>query len=335
MANSRDIACAAIAAESLLRLAPPGPVGVVDEPTGHLAQMLGQAGIEVQVWNTRAWDDQAAQAEPASGPWQAAVIRLPRERTRLALLLDLVAARLERAAPLWIVGGNDEGIKSTAKKLGPLFDGVQTVTAKKHCRLLSARRSDAPARGRLSQWERKTDLVLPGATQPVQVVAVPGVFAKGALDPATALLLEAVRSRDFQGPCLDFAAGIGLIALGISQERPELTWTLADVDSWSLHCAQLNLPQCRLALGDGWRPIPADLRFGAIFSNPPLHRGVLSDRSTLEALISGAPKRLLRGGQLIMVSQRTAGIGKRLRRAFGSAQLMNESRGFQVWGAGG
>ncbi len=333
MTANRDLACAQVAAQELLALDPQGPVGVVDEGTGQVADALSSLGCAPVRWHTRAWDGVYAMAEPAEGVWAGALVRLPRERARLEVVLDLCAGRLPQGAPLWVVGANDEGIKSTARRLTPLFEAVETVAARRHCRLLQARRSSAPARGSLVQWQTQRSLALPGAAEPVDVVTVPGVFAKGQLDPATALLLEAAADLSFEGPCLDFACGAGLIALGVDRRHPGLSWTLTDVDAWSVHCARQNLPTARVVLGHGWAPVPHDTQYGAIFSNPPLHRGVAADRTTLDRLIAMAPGRMTPSGQLIIVSQRTAGVGRRLRARFSWARLLREDGWFQVWGA--
>ncbi len=331
MPPSRDSACAEVASDALLDARPQGRICVVDEPTGRVGDALVSVGVEVVPWFTRAWEECPARARPPEGVWDGALIRLPRERARLELLLHLVGDRLQAGAALWVVGANDEGIKSTARHLEPLFEEVETVIARKHCRLLRARRSVIPARGTLEAWETRRCLVLPGAEEPVEVVVLPGVFARGDLDPATALLLDAVAGMPIEGPCLDFAAGIGVIALGVSRQLPGLSWTLTDVDAWSLHCARQNLPEAEVGLGSGWTAVPSLAAYGTIFSNPPLHRGVSQDRTILDRLIDQAPGRLRKGGQLILVSQRTAGVGSRLRRVFSSVRLLREDGRFQVW----
>lgn len=333
MAITRDSACADVASLELRTLRPGGRIAVIDEPTGQVADALGSGGAEVLQWHTRAWDGLPARAELPAGAWDGAFLRLPRERARLALLLDLAAGRLAEGAPLWVVGANDEGIKSTAKRLAPLFDGAESVVARKHCRLLHGVRSAAPARGSLAAWQTPSPLDLPGVPEPVVATAVPGVFAGGALDPATALLLQATAELALVGPALDFACGIGVIALGVGAQHPDLGWTLTDVDALSLHCARLNLPDADARLGHGWAAVPTDRLYGAILSNPPLHRGVVADRTTVERLIDQAPTRLAKGGQLVVVSQRTAGVGTRMKAAFGTSRMLREHGGFQVWGA--
>ncbi len=331
MSHSRDQACAQVAAEELLQLRPQGTIGVVDELTGQVGDALASVGAEPVRWLTRAWDDRPARAEPVTVPWHGALVRMPRERARLAVVLDLVAARLQPGSPLWVVGANDEGVKSTGKRLAPLFDGATTLATRRHCRVWTATRSDAPARGALSAWQETRDLALPGVAAPVPFFALPGTFAKGALDPATALLLSVVPRLSLVGPCVDFACGLGTIAVGVDRLHPGLSWTLSDIDAWSVHCAQQNLPGARVVQGHGWNPIPHDTTYGAVFSNPPLHRGVEGDRSTVDRLIALAPARLRPGGQLILVSQVTAGLGRRLRGTFGTARLLADDRRFQVW----
>lgn len=331
MSETRDRACADVAAAELLTLRPSGTIAVVDVITDQVADTLSSVGASAVRWHTRAWENRPAMAEPPEGAWDGTLIRLPRERARLALLLELVAARLAPGATLWVVGGNDEGIKSTGKRLAPWFDNVETLTARKHCRLLGARRTEAPARGTLAAHELRQPIALPGVPDPVDFVTLPGLFAKGGLDSATALLLQQVPGLSLTGPCLDFACGLGPIAVGVDRLHPGLSWTLSDVDAWAVHCAHQNLPDARVVMGHGWAPVPQDATYGAIFSNPPLHRGVTADRSTLDNLIAKAPARLNKGGQLVLVSQVTAGAGRRLRQHFGKVRILGEDRRFQVW----
>jgi len=340
MAADRDQAAAVVAAEELLGLGVRGRLLVVDEPTGRVVGALRSGDVEVTPWLTRAWGGEASRAEPIEGTWEGAVVRLSRERARLQVLLHLVAARLPEGAPVWVVGANDEGIRSTAKCLQPLFEEVRTVATRRHCRLLTGLRTSAPARGRLADHFLRRELVLPGVEGPTSVVSLPGAFARGGLDPATRLLLTAVADLALEGPALDFATGLGLVALGVARRRASvdavpLDWTLCDVDTWSLAAAQQNLPRARVAAGSGWQAVAAGDRFGVILSNPPLHRGVAQDTTLLDALVAEAPARLRPGGSLVIVSQRTAGVGRRMQAAFGGARVVGEDRSFCVWAAGG
>ncbi|NUB13638.1 methyltransferase, partial [Azospirillum brasilense] len=72
-------------------------------------------------------------------------------------------------------------------------------------------------------------------------------------------------------------------------------------------------------------------RFGLIVSNPPLHRGKDEDFGMLEALVTGTKQYLKLRGSLVAVTQRTAGVGKLFKTAFGHADLLLETPQFQVW----
>ncbi len=63
-----------------------------------------------------------------------AIVRMPPEKERLKLCLEVVAARLKPGASLWLFGANDEGIRSAEKLGAPFFDRGVTVSARKHAR---------------------------------------------------------------------------------------------------------------------------------------------------------------------------------------------------------
>jgi 16S rRNA (guanine1207-N2)-methyltransferase len=261
----------------------------------------------------------------------AATLRLPRARPRLELTLHAVAACLPAGGQIWVTGANDEGIKSTAKRLRPLFEDVQTRAFRRHVRVLVARRTDTPARGDLDDWADRRVISLPGVAAPVDVRVWPGLFAKGGLDPATALLLKHLQDLDLRGPVLDFGCGAGLIAMAVRARKPSVQISLLDVDALAVHAAVGNVPDAEGLCGEGWQGLPGDARFGCILSNPPLHRGKDLDLVALDRLISLAPQRLVRGGRLLLVSLRSVGPGRRMMQAFGNASLLGEDHRFQVW----
>ena len=82
---------------------------------------------------------------------------------------------------------------------------------------------------------------------------------------------------------------------------------------------------------DGLAGLGTRERFGLILSNPPLHRGKDEDFGMLDALVAGTKQYLKLRGTLVAVTQRTAGVGKLFKAAFGHSDMLMETTQFQVW----
>lgn len=101
-----------------------------------------------------------------------------------------------------------------------------------------------------------------------------GVFSTGHLDLGTKVLLDRVPSPP-AGPLLDLGCGWGPIALSMALERPESEVWAVDVNERALelttrNAKKLGLSNVRAALP---QDVPADLKFTALWSNPPIRVG--------------------------------------------------------------
>ena len=101
---------------------------------------------------------------------------------------------------------------------------------------------------------------------------LPGVFAKGGLDPATALLISTLDFDFGGGRILDFCCGTGLIAASIRERNPTAELHLLDADTIALETARLNVANSHYYTSDGFLNAPS-MDFDWIISNPPIHRG--------------------------------------------------------------
>ncbi len=322
-ADSREAEIAAVAAEALAGLVPAHTLVhalVCGDTDGVVEQTIGGTA-----WRRHAYRGCDAQPWAPEGRFEAAILRQPRGWAAFAMTLHAIAARLAPGAPLWVYGGNDEGITSAPKRLEGLFADPQTVAIKHRTRLLSMRRTEAPARGGLEEW-RET-----AAIADTQFVSYPGLFAHGRLDPGTALLLDALPKIDAGASVLDFGCGAGVIAHTVRRRAPDARLTVLDVDSLALHAARQNVPDAAFVLSDGWAALEAVRRFDLILSNPPLHRGKEEDFGALEALIRGARDRLKPRGRLLAVVQRTAGVGALFAAALRNTAMLVETPQYQVW----
>jgi len=286
-------------------------------------------GLDLARWRRLAVGGRAARAWAPDGMFDVATLRLPRGKALLDMQLHAVAARLKPGATLWVYGANDEGIRSATKRLMPLFEGGETIDTRRHCRVLQARRTEAPARGEIGDWEEVLDL----GEAVGEVASWPGLFAHGRLDDGSAMLIDALSDDDIYGTMLDYGCGAGALSLAALRRNPTCRITGVDIDALALHAARRNVPDMKLHLGDGIAALPKGVRFDRILSNPPFHTGKDEDFGALTGLIEAAPNLLKVGGRLIMVTQRTAGGAKALRARLPKLTVIAEDRRFQVFRA--
>lgn len=274
----------------------------------------------------------SASIEPPKGPFTAAALRLPRSREALELSLHLLAAKLPEGAPLYLLGRNDEGIKSAGKRLRGLFGSVETLDTRRHARLWRGRREASSARASIEDFVQHHTLTLPSG--PAELRSYPGCFAKGRLDPGTALLLRHLGRALDPSPraVLDLACGIGVIGAALAPLLPEAKLDGCDLDALSVHAATRNVAYHRLGLGDGPHALePPPGGWDLIVSNPPLHRGFDEDVGILHAWIEALPALLSAQGRALLVVQRQRPVSGPVTRALGAVEVLADEGGFRVY----
>ena len=102
-----------------------------------------------------------------------------------------------------------------------------------------------------------------------------GVFSHDGLDIGTRVLLDEAPQPPETGTMLDLGCGWGPIALHLGLSAPAATVWAVDVNSDALAATErnartLSLSNVRVAHPD---EIPSDVRFDAIWSNPPIRIG--------------------------------------------------------------
>ncbi|SMH47514.1 16S rRNA m(2)G 1207 methyltransferase [Rathayibacter oskolensis] len=113
------------------------------------------------------------------------------------------------------------------------------------------------------------------AGRDLEVTTAGGVFSPGHIDLGTRVLLNAVPEPPAEGDLLDLGCGWGPIALTLALDSPGARIWAVDVNQRALelvrrNCTELGLTNVNAVLpGD----VPAGLRFGAIWSNPPIRIG--------------------------------------------------------------
>lgn len=273
---------------------------------------------------------------PPSGPYDAVVLRIPRQADYLAWLLRWVNGILAPGG-LLLAGGM---IKHLPDRSVDVFAGLvdtRTVTpARKKARVVVCAGGQPVLEGWADAW-KGYDLEDTG-----RIEALPAVFAREKLDMGTRLFLprvqEAVSGLSPGTRVLDLACGNGVVGASVLARRPDLELTFADVSSQAVisarHNVSANFPEVQVHClhGDG---IPGSAgKFGCILLNPPFHEGgVVGDHIALR-LFRQAASHLTPEGRLLVVGNRHLGYHRSLRRFFPEVRQLDASPKFVVLEAG-
>lgn len=308
-----------------------GPVLLVNQ-AGALPAAIRARGAEPFVWNRRLVPGFSASPWPPSGPFDVALLRLPKSRDELEMTLAAVAGVLAPAGRIVVYGGNDEGIRSAGSALREVADEAETVAARGHGRVLAATATQATDRRRnsLAAWRTVSRLTIGGVGER-DWVSYPGTFAHTRLDEATALLIGALPSLPPGSRVLDYACGTGPVAAALLASEPTRAVDAMDNDTVALEALRENVPAARPILGS--RVAGAGRTYRTIVSNPPIHAGIAEDHSLLERLIADAHASLEPGGSLHLVVQRRVPLQRLLSVHFGRTTVAAENARFRVWRA--
>lgn len=146
----------------------------------------------------------------------------------------------------------------------------------------------------------------------VQVQTAGGVFSPDHLDQGTEVLLREVPEPPVEGDLLDLGCGWGPIALALTEASPLARVWAVDVNERALDLTRRNAEAVGAAdRVHARRPedVPEDVRFAAIWSNPPIRVG----KEALHAMLRQWLHRLLPGGEAHLVVAKHLGSDSLLR----------------------
>src|SRR6478752_3794351 len=163
------------------------------------------------------------------------------------------------------------------------------------------------------------------------LVSGAGVFSRGHLDHATAILFREVEPPA-QGRFLDLGCGYGVIGLAIAAAVPLATVTAVDVNERAILLANENAR----AMGVHGRfvacrpeQVPTGEQYDEIWSNPPIRIG----KAALHELLLTWLPRLAPGGRAVMVVGKNLGADS-LQRWLGEqgypTERLASAKGFRV-----
>ena len=143
------------------------------------------------------------------------------------------------------------------------------------------------------------------AGRDLEVTTAGGVFSPGHVDLGTRVLLDAVPDAPASGDLLDLGCGWGPISLALALGSPDARVWAVDVNQRALelvrrNCAELGVSNVNAVLPED---VPEDVRFAAIWSNPPIRVG----KAELHALLERWLPRLEPKAEAWLVVQRNLG----------------------------
>lgn len=249
------------------------------------------------------------------GTYAAALVILPRAKT---LARDWIArARAVTSGPVIVDGGKEDGVESLLKACRSVTE-VQGPINKAHGKLFWFTGGD------FTDW-------ITGATPgPEGFVTAPGTFSADGIDPASALLAEAL-PRTLGAHVIDLGAGWGFLSAK-ALTRPDITrLDLVEADHVALDCARQNLTDPRTVFhwadGTAWRP---ESGADAVIMNPPFHTGRKAQPELGRAFIRNAAACLKPKGTLWMVANRHLPYEAQIDEAFAEHEEIAGTGAFKV-----
>lgn len=280
---------------------------------------------------------------PAAGPgaedlYDAALIRLPRQREEGQFLIAVSWARLKPGGLLMVAAANDGGGARLEKDLAWLAQAGRQSASKYKCRVVWARKG--------AEVTCPPHWIADGVMRKHEVTGFwtqPGLFSWDRVDPATNLLMPYL-PRGLSGVAADLGCGYGALALRLLADNPGLKKLhCADADARALqacektvtgrypaasvdyHWLDLSRPSASGPAGFG----PVDL----VVMNPPFHAEKALAIDTGQAFISNAAAMLKKTGELLMVANAHLPYEGLLHHRFKTVEKKFEGQGFKIFSA--
>jgi 16S rRNA (guanine1207-N2)-methyltransferase len=244
-----------------------------------------------------------------AGQFTKAMIDSPKGRMFARFQLWRAYSRLQENGQLYLMGANDEGIKSVIADTDMLYSHVRVLAYKKGHRLAAATKSTTDQAFPV-QWgddpAQLKQILLEAPLGTIWIAAAPGVFSGSELDKGTEFLLSQpdLQHKSTGAAVLDVGCGSGVI--GASLARFAETVHMVDSNLLAVHAArmtvQLNgLTNAQVYASDVYSEV-GTAQFDLIVSNPPFHQGFNVSKTAAHTILQEADAHLRPGGEVMIVA---------------------------------
>jgi 16S rRNA G1207 methylase RsmC len=158
-----------------------------------------------------------------------------------------------------------------------------------------------------------------------------GVFGSRGVDLGTRVLLNEAPAPPPEGDILDLGSGYGPIAIALARQAPGARIWAVDVNERAIELTKMNAVAAAVANVTACSPaeVPDELRFAAIYSNPPVRVG----KAALHELLVKWLGRLQESGRAYLVVQRNLGadsLGTWLSGQGYEVQRLKSKKGYRI-----
>ena len=313
--------------QGALALPGDGRVAVVGARAGTDLSMLPADRVEVVTGfapdHAHFSDRGLSCATDLTGRYAAVIVMLPRAKAQAqAWIAGAVAA-----SDGWVAvdGTRHDGVDSILRAVRARV-AVTGPVNKAHGKLFWF--DATAAQGAFDDWAQGA----PAANADGWITA-PGVFSADGVDPASALLADAL-PEEVSGHVIDLGAGWGYLA-SRALERPGITrLDLVEAEHAALECARANVTDPRAAFqwadATRWRP---NASADHVITNPPFHASRTADPGLGRAFLEAAADMLKPGGRLWVVANRHLPYEDALRAQFAQVEDLGGGTRFKILAA--
>ncbi|WP_051785679.1 class I SAM-dependent methyltransferase [Endozoicomonas numazuensis] len=272
--------------------------------------------------------------EASESRFDGVLIFLQKSKPLMDFWLAMITPLLKENAVVWLVGENNEGIKSWRKRLKQNFSAVKNMDNARHCSLIEASEVFDNDSG-FSRFDFYSAYDLQIKNTSMKLFSLPGVFSHGRVDVGTAVLLDTFDACTAM-QVLDFGCGAGVVAGFLGQLNPDAHFTLVDSDALAIESSTRTLQEndvknFNIVASDGLSEISGE--FDLIVSNPPFHQGVKTHYAVTEQFLAESANRLKKGGELRIVANSFLRYEPIIKKAFGDCKTLVVKNGFTIYQA--
>ena len=284
-------------------------------------------------------------AEPAvSFAPSCALIYMSKNKKENIFYLESVRRHLPEGSEVFVIGGNDEGVRgmeTILKNTGPAekYDYgrkcalFRMIVKKSPTQTTEAASAAAPSEATTSPAPLAECYNAVIQNISLNVAMIPGIFSMDRMDQGTRFLLESIADQDLSHvkTVLDAGTGSGIIAVFLKKLLPDARVIAVDVSAFALKAARET---ARLNNAD-IRVLPSDMldetdRYDLIISNPPFHVGKKQVFGPVLKLIRDCPSHLNSGGSFFMVANAFLPYENHLSQAFWKSGVKNRNSQYKI-----